>query len=618
MRLILAILLIASVANAGMIEVIEDDPYQFIHFDNWNPAIDSLRIAVSLDLDSGYWTQSYTLRDTIDSKTFGYIEPDVDGDDNLIPGHYSGEYWITTIAYVDGETIPSGDTSHVTVDYTISVPIDYQKWQHDENVYSMQIGGAFLNYKDTDGWHEVNNTIVNNAGVYECLTANLKISTTEQGVSSVTFTWLNGVDYTVTQEMIGLRWYRLTDSAWVNIDNSPNWNNLTTPDNYSLKWTGVFPAVDLELIKGTGSVAHKISLRPPFLDSMVILYNQRSDSSDIYLANIMRYTLSANIDGYDVPIGNVRGRILKQFGDIVFSLAEQRLQFPGSDTLPEVPVWQRYEKVSGNIYMAEFVKASHLKTIHLAYPTSTIWHNTEIYIAGSAANVDATGLSKQQPEEDFGAHTDLKVGDDFQPQTRFWHTLIRFNTLDDSMVAVGAATWDSARIGLTLDLAADATDSLVVTAHKITTAGWLEGTSAPPTTSDSCGACWDSASTSQGNGCGLSSVPWTTAGGDYSATRETVGSHADSVILTLDDWSLDDTVYFYISSATVSDTMGNKAGILLFPQQFIDDDNGNTWGFDSDDQSSNRPFLQVWYTTGVAAAYPMRRRHIVQKLQGDS
>lgn len=263
-----------------------------------------------------------------------------------------------------------------------------------------------------------------------------------------------------------------------------------------------------------------------------------------------------------------------------------------------------------------WIKTILILLIALCYAfVGTAWADGSFTIEGTASNVDATGLSKFSNLMDFGAHTDLKVGDDFQPQTRYWHTIIRFNTLPDSMTTVGAAVWDSARMGVVLDIAADATDSLVVTAHKITTAGWLEGTSVPPTTDDSCGACWDSASTSQGDGCGLSSVPWTTAGGDYSATRETYGSHADSVILTLDDWSLGDTVYFYISSATLSDTMGNKAGILLFPQQFIDDDNGNTWGFDSDDQSSNRPFLDVWWSS-VGAPTSSPRRQKIPKVFG--
>lgn len=217
-------------------------------------------------------------------------------------------------------------------------------------------------------------------------------------------------------------------------------------------------------------------------------------------------------------------------------------------------------------------------------------------ISGSAALVDAARVYKQSPLRNYGAHVALTIGDNFIPGLRRNQILIRFNTLDDSMRAVGAATWDSARIGLTLDLMDDADDSLCVTAHKITTAGWLEGIA---TGTNACGSSWDSANAISYGGCAGDALDWTVDGGDYSATRETYGSHPDSVWLTPSDWSLDDTVYFYISSATLSDTMGNHAGILLHDQQYITNSgNDNYYQFDSDDQTSRRPLLQVWYTTG--------------------
>jgi len=221
----------------------------------------------------------------------------------------------------------------------------------------------------------------------------------------------------------------------------------------------------------------------------------------------------------------------------------------------------------------------------------------EFTITGSAANTDAARLEKNSPRRNAGTNADLTVGDNFIPQTRTNNSIIRFNTYDDSMRAVGAATWDSARVGLVLDIMPDADDSVCVTAFKVTTAGWIEGGGL---NTDTCGVSWDSANAIGYTDCAGDALDWTTDGGDYSATRETNANHPDSLWISTTVHSVDDTVYFYISSATVSDTMGNHAGILIRAIQYANTnaDNDCILSFDSDDQTSRRPFLTVWYTTG--------------------
>lgn len=236
-------------------------------------------------------------------------------------------------------------------------------------------------------------------------------------------------------------------------------------------------------------------------------------------------------------------------------------------------------------------------------------------ISGTATLVDAARLYKQNPVLQYGKHADLDLGDTFIPQTRTDRFVIRFNTLPDSMITVGAAIWDSARIGLVIDALPDTAnrDSLCATAHKITTALWVEGLG---TGQDTCGVKWDSANATGYSGCSGSPLDWTSDGGDFSATRETYGSHADSLWISKDIQLEDDTVYFYISSATVSDTMGNKAGILIQHIQFANNaDNDCSVIFDSDDQSGKEPFLEVWWSTvGEAAQSPRRRKLLTEGL----
>jgi len=308
----------------------------------------------------------------------------------------------------------------------------------------------------------------------------------------------------------------------------------------------------------------------------------------------MKYTLSKNIDGYNVPMGNVKKRVLKQLGDFLFSIDEQRVEFNGIDTL-NIPVWQRWEKISGKIYMGEFVKVSHLKLIHIDNPSTAIWHSASFTIDGASAIVDAAPIYNRggYEQRNYGTRPSLHVGNDHRATNRDWHSLIWFNTLDDSMRAIGAVTsWDSAMIGLIVFSDGAGGASLSVTTHKLSTNLWEEGTS---DNTVGCGVTWDSANADAGGACGGTPTDWTD-GGDYSATRETYGSHPDSIILSDVQISVNDTIYFYISGSTISDTMGDNAGIIIVPSSYITDDN-TTIGFDSDD-GTEEPFMQVWYTAG--------------------
>lgn len=109
-------------AYAGMIEISDDDQHQILEFSNCSPdSIGAIIVVVQIDPDSGYWANTYALIDSIDFVTFGFIAPDRDSGDNLIPGHYVGEYWFYTITVLlNNDRIVSEDTTHVSVDYTVS------------------------------------------------------------------------------------------------------------------------------------------------------------------------------------------------------------------------------------------------------------------------------------------------------------------------------------------------------------------------------------------------------------------------------------------------------------------------------------------------------------------
>jgi len=150
------------------------------------------------------------------------------------------------------------------------------------------------------------------------------------------------------------------------------------------------------------------------LDSAVILYNQRPDSLDIALANVMVYTLSANIDNADSAMGELPWRRLKDFGYYSFNLSDQQLRFPGSDTLPKIPVRQYWERRGTKIICIEYVMMSKIKKVHEAYPSATIWHNDIKVIEGTTNVEDAKLDFGFGGERNYGASVNLYVDrDDF-------------------------------------------------------------------------------------------------------------------------------------------------------------------------------------------------------------
>lgn len=222
------------------------------------------------------------------------------------------------------------------------------------------------------------------------------------------------------------------------------------------------------------------------------------------------------------------------------------------------------------------------------------------------ADIDCAEISSFDDTRNAGALNDFTLGDNFIPQTRIRHGLFNFPTLADSMIAVGAATWDSAKIRIFSKVPQiETAETLFVFIHKMTSL-WDEGDATSQ--ADFAGVRWDSASASgSGGGGGKPNAPLAWASepdfgtDDYSATAEAQLS-GDSVIFAGGDVGDNTEYYIRIGSATISDTLGE--GIVFLVERISTGDNECYIEFDSDDAATaaDRPWLEVFYTTGAPPA----------------
>ena len=246
-------------------------------------------------------------------------------------------------------------------------------------------------------------------------------------------------------------------------------------------------------------------------------------------------------------------------------------------------------------------------TVTIDCPTTS----TGSFTIDSSSATEFTYIYAYDDQYNYGGIFGAKFGDGYVPGTRTYNALIRFPDLADSMREHGAGkqiTWDSAKIGLYIDASGNLSsgvsipDSLIVTPHKITTAGWQKGTS---NGSDGGGVTWDSASAT-GTGSVPDNLDWTSNGGDYSATIETCCDYeekGDSIVWVGGEDVADDTVYVGISGATISDTMGNDGGIELISRVVDGDAASNSvfLVFGNSNMTSNEqkwPTITVYYTIG--------------------
>lgn len=484
-------------------------------------------------------------------------------------------------------------------------PAGFQKWQVDDTTFRSRLGGDFANYPEIAGsdttWTAINNDwIVDGPGdsAY-CNTDILKTSVQLDGETTVRVEW-NGTEYTATQNLVKLVWINTATWNWVDVTEEPVSWSVPTVNDSTIKWANVFPGVNYEVNKANAGVSHAIKFRPAFLDSAVTLYDQRSDSSDIALANVMTYTLSATCDDADSAIGTVPRRKLKQLGKYHFSLTDQYVHFPRPDdpeldTLPILWVKQRWERRDNKIVCAEYVMMKHLKALHEMYPTATIWHNDVAKVEGTT-DVEDTYINAGSGGANRGGYQYLIVQSDI-------HTLMRVKNVASNL-GVGATI--SAAVCSVYCMSN--TTNETISAYRIFKP-WVEGAATTGTT------CPDpSGATSDDWDC--TDYEWTTAGcnsaDDGGSDNSGDGTGADRKA-TAEDAELVDAVGWFEWSVTTALAQGwydetiNEEGIKLHR---VD---GTNWFRSSETGEAEKPFWTFTYTTAAPAT---GRRARVMKLLG--
>ena len=285
----------------------------------------------------------------------------------------------------------------LSVSLSAQTPVDYSRWQINDSTFEVNIGGPVMNYHNGSAWVPIlNEYTADGDSVLECKTSVLQSRVAKAtGKSIVTFTHRGNV-YNVSQRLYGIGWLKKSTGQHLWIDSTMDWSNVSNNETY-VHWANVSPGVNFAVEKSRGSVKHGIIFKPAFLDSAVTLYNQRADSLDIYLANLMIYTLStgedeAQVDNKDSLFTNLSWRQFKAFGKRAFGIKSQYVHVAGVELNSEdqdgyIEVKQHWKLIGDKLFCVEYVSMHELKRLHELYPANNLWHNAEVSITGSAMEV---------------------------------------------------------------------------------------------------------------------------------------------------------------------------------------------------------------------------------------
>lgn len=480
-------------------------------------------------------------------------------------------------------------------------PIDYTKWQTGETTFRSTVGGPLFNYPDTDTTFATieNDFVAEGDSVVVADKAVLKTRVNKRGITTITLSY-EGDEYVLTQELKGVGWINVNTRQRQWIDNSMDWSNFSLNGNRA-EWSGVSPGIDYSVIKENSRVSHRIFFKPGFLDSAVTLYNQRADSADIALANLMVYSLSNNIDDADSEIGDVSKRVLKQFARRTFQLSEQQVSYlgpqgpiPEDSTQPVVMVRQAWRRINGKMYCIEYVMMSDLKRIHEAFPTQTIWHNTTTEVSGTS--VEDCLIFGGDPNIEFGTVANYEL---WKSDERFLFRAINLTA------ELGARTSSVCSLSVYVT-AKDGNGNFDV--YGMWKIAWVEG----PTNGGTapCGAanegatanCWDAAA----------SFEWGTvlceATNDAGSINDTDNGGDDRTATSLGRRLVNSTNQYYEwTLGTWDDDTGNLDTLSVIMM----DAGGDAW-MNHTEAASNRPFFTFNYTaTGGGEAVPHIMRTII-------
>lgn len=466
-------------------------------------------------------------------------------------------------------------------------PVDFKKWQatEDSTTFQQRIGGAIQNYPETDtSWAEIENDWVLYGDTMTARHAYMKTDVLPNGISQISIEH-NDTTYMITQKPVRLIWLKTNTWNWIDVADMPNWGTPTV-NNDVISWTNVFPGVDYKIQKRKGRVDHGIFFKQGFLDSAIVLYDQREDSLDIALANVMEYTLSANIDSADIGIGNVNKRILKRIGKYVFGMARSELHFPGSDTLQLNLVNHRWVKQGGKIYCIEYIKMRIVKMVHETYPTATIWHNASPHTIEGTTNVEDCYISSSSPTNNYGSSALWGIVPTFRNLSRVKNVASELG----GDATISAATYNFYNYS--------GTASVTIGGYRIFKP-WYEGDH----TGQACGT--QDCSWNGWNCSAAYSGLWTTAGcesaDDGGSDNSGNGTGADRKE-TEEGTAVIDAVEWVVLSVTSALAQGwydetiNEEGIWIHR---ISGDTGNKL-IRSTEHGSDQPYWVFTYTTGGA------------------
>lgn len=456
-------------------------------------------------------------------------------------------------------------------------------WELGEGYGYNILGGDIYNYRDTDStWAAINdNFITDENGFFVNSTNTLKTVVDSAGLCSLTYTD-NAIDYIITHKMGSVKFFRLNDSTFINIAASANWSNVVMDSNV-VYWTNVFSGVDYAIIIENANVYSRIYFKPTFLSSLVSLMSLRSDTLDLYLANLMDYTLSSNIDNYNVSLGNIKSRLLKQFNGKKFSLYSGDIPIFGSDTL-DISVWQRHTINGGNLDVAEYVNALEIKSLYLDYPDSTIEHNANVNITND--DVEMTHIYKYAPTTNYSTDVTNDLSNSERPEDQ---TVILIKP-DLSAIPAGSNI-----------------DSVHLEIQDFWSGQYLYEIWPVTTYWEELYATWNNST---------STLQW--AGGSYSYAND-LGSPGDTASNSRVE---SEPINWYsgdgdgLAEATQSQLDGSTYGTAIYLQN---DAASTAAEFRSEDSPtpSQRPVYIIYYTEAGVGAYSSRRRKTMLRIVGD-
>lgn len=291
---------------------------------------------------------------------------------------------------------------------TAMTPSGVNEWQIDSTTFRKQIGGSIQNYQKSNGtWAKIDNTLeYKNDSTLHNVTSVVNLTVGFNGLSTVTLID-EGVQHTVSQKLIGVAIINTSTliSHW--IDSTMDWNNHTVLGS-SIAWHDVSDGVSYRTRKKNGGAEHNIMFSPKFIANQLRLaigYN----IDNIALANVMEYTFSESIQGFDLGASDNKEFLNTVNG--VFQMQKQEVHWTVGEDFTQAPikVKQHWLVNNGKIWCIEYVMMNDIAKIHIENPTAYIWHNADTDIVSPDVEDCYIGEQTGYLDLSYGGATSMLV-----------------------------------------------------------------------------------------------------------------------------------------------------------------------------------------------------------------